>query len=77
MKRLITLAAVAAAAVSVTACATAQDAVGRADNTGPITWTGGSGQLDAALTACRTTAGGDEHARPFAACMQAHGWRRG
>jgi predicted porin len=73
MRRLITLAAAAAAALTVSACITVIDADGE-----NLNWTGENAQpFDASRDACRESAGDDEHSRAFEVCMAAKGWRRG
>lgn len=73
MNRLLILAAVAAAALSTSACITVIDADGH-DHVG---WSGQNAQpFDDAREGCRSSAGRNEHSDAFAACMAGKGWTR-
>ena len=71
MKRLVTLAAVAAAALSTAACVTVID--GGSDH--DFGWRGHDAQpFDASLAAGRAQAGRDRHGEALRACMAEKGW---
>jgi len=75
MKKLIVLAAVAAA-LSTSACVTVIDA-DNADNDDNINWSGQNAQpFDASLEACREYAGRNQNTPAFVACMAEKGWTR-
>lgn len=74
MKRLATLAALAAAALMTSACITVIDG----DDDDNVNWSGQNAQpFDSARDGCRETAGRNEASRAFEACMLAKGWSRG
>lgn len=74
MKRLLTLSALAAAALMTSACVTVIDA---GDNE-HINWTGENAQpFDASRDACSEHAGRNQASKAFETCMATRGWTRG